>query len=109
MRCRQQRGLATCRTLVEIMDGVMNGMIAVRRQCRYWVLGWAHRAPGELSSAGYGPALAMAAGTGVLAGFFFGTWSGFVWHTNRFDSLDRDPHTQRHAGPTDIAQRSGDS
>lgn len=44
-----------------------------------------------IAKAGYAAPIAMAAGVGVLAGVFWGTWLGFV-----LDALDESA-TQRHA------------
>jgi hypothetical protein len=41
---------------------------------------------------GYGPPLAMAAGVGVLAGVFWGTWMGFVSYSN---SMEAERHADR--------------
>jgi hypothetical protein len=38
-----------------------------------------------------GPA-AMGAGTGALAGLFFGAWAGFVASVNEFEELEHDGH-----------------
>jgi hypothetical protein len=42
--------------------------------------------------------LAMAAGIGVLTGFFFGAWGGFVSKTHAFEELDRKSNLRRARG-----------